>query len=152
MIKLREGRPGGQKKEYTPREVANRFDSHDVALELAMRFEEDEEREPENRHPQKGIGYDIYSRAKDGEELFIEVKGLSGETGSWELTSTEWKKAEEEKDKYFVYVVKRLRGESGPVIEIIQNPVKYITPDPPIQKKFSDWKNGILRVVKSLKV
>lgn len=152
VIKLREGRPGGQKKEYAPRQVANRFDSHDVALELAMRFEEDEEREPENRHPQKGIGYDIYSKAKDGEEFFIEVKGLGGESGSWELTSTEWKKAEQEKEKYFVYVVKRLRGESGPIIEIIQNPVKYLTPDPPIQKKFSDWENGVSRTIKLSKI
>jgi hypothetical protein len=147
VIKLREGRPEGQKQEYKPRPIANRFDSHDVALELAMRFEELEGREPENRHRQKNIGYDIYSKGKDGEEFFIEVKGLSGETGSWELPSTEWEKAEQEKDNYFVYVVSRLKEESGPIIEIIQNPIKYLTPDPPARKVFSAWENGVKNTI-----
>ena len=152
-VKLVPGRsPDSKDRDYKPRPRVNRSDSHAVGLELAMRFEEVEGREPENRESQKGIGYDIYSKGKDNEELFIDVKGLRWESGSWELTSAEWKKAEEEKEKYFVYVVSRIGRDTGPIIEIIQNPVKYLFPDPPVKKSFSDWKNAVTKVVKSQKV
>lgn len=153
-IKLRKAHEDGSgEPRHKPREKANRADAEAIALELAMRFEEDfEDREVNDRHKQLGIGYDILSKGKDGDEKYIEVKHFRGEAATWELTPHQWKKAEEEGGKYFVYIVSRLRLGYTPNIEIIQNPVKYLTPDPPTQKKFSDWKNGILKVAKSLKI
>jgi len=151
-VKLRKGFSGGAKKEYTPRERVSRRDAEAIALEIVMRFEEIEGREPDDRHKQRRIGYDIYSKTEDEKERFIEVKHFRGGSGTFELTSYEWKKAEMEKDNYFVYVVSGLKKGDNPTIEIIQNPVKYLMPDPPIQKKFSDWKNGVIKVVKCKKV
>jgi len=151
IIKLKPGHPGSTEKERKPRERISRRDAEVIALEITMRFEEIEDREPDDRHKQQGIGYDIYSKTKSEEERFVEVKHFRGEAGGWELTPHQWKKAEAEKDRYFVYVVSELR-EGPPTLEIIQNPIAYLTPDPPIQKKYSDWKNGVMKVVKFQKV
>ena len=91
-------------------------------------------------------------KTEDEKERFIEVKHFRGESGTFELTPYQWKKAEAEKDKYFVYIVSGLKEGDKPTLEIMQNPVKYLMADPPIQKKFSDWKNGIIRVVRCKKV
>ena len=153
IIKLKPGRPSGTEKELKPRERIGRRDAEVTALEIAMRFEEIEDREPDDRHKQQGIGYDIYSKTRAEEERFVEVKHFRGEAGTWELTPHQWKKAEAEKDRYFVYVASGLKEGGGtPTIEIIQDPIRYLTPDPPIQKKFSDWKNGVVKVVKCQKV
>lgn len=151
-IKLRPGHPGDIEKESKPRERISRIDAEAIALEIVRRFEEIEGREANDRHDQQGIGYDIYSKMKTEEERFVEVKHFRGEAGTWELTPHQSKKAEIEKDRYFVCIVSGLKEGSTPILEIIQNPIKYLTPDPPIQKKFSDWKNGVVRVVKCQKV
>jgi hypothetical protein len=151
-VKLREGRPEVIRKEYKPGERVSRRDAEAVALQIAMRFEEVEGREPEDRHKQQAIGYDIYSKTANGEDRFIEVKHFRGDPGTFELQPHQWKKAEIEKDRYFVYVISGLSEGSTPRLDIIQNPVKYLTPDPPVQKKFSDWKNGVIMVIKCQKV
>ena len=151
-VKLRKGYPGGVKKRYKPRERVSRRDAEAIALAIVMRFEEIEGRESDDRHKQRGIGYDIYSKREDEKERFIEVKHFRGEAGIFELTPYEWKKAETEKDKYFVYIVSRLKKGDNPTLAVIQNPLKYLMPDPPIQKKFSSWKNGVIKVVKCKKV
>lgn len=151
-IRLKPGRPGGTEKKHEPRERIGRSDAEGIAIELAMRFEEEEEHNPEDRHDQKAIGYDIYSKTISGEEIFVEVKHFRGDAGIWELKPHQYKKAEEEKDRYFVYVVSGLKEGGIPTIEIIQNPFKYLSPNPPIQKMFSDWKNGVVKTVKLQKV
>jgi hypothetical protein len=151
-VKLKEGYTGGAGREYKPRERVSRRDAEEIALEIAMRFEEIEGREPDDRHKQQAIGYDVYSKTGNEEEQFIEVKHFRGDPGTFELTPHEWKKAETEKDKYFVYIVSGLKEGSSPMLEIIQNPIKHLTPDPPVQKKFSSWKNGVVKVVKCQKV
>jgi hypothetical protein len=153
IISLRKGHEGESKIRHKPRAKANRADAEAIALELVMRFEEDiEDREPDDRHKQPGIGYDILSRGKNGDELYIEVKHFRSDAGTWELTPHQWKKAEEEGDKYFMYIVSGLKLGYTPNIEIIQNPVKYLTLDPPFKKQFSDWKNGVLKTVKLQKI
>jgi hypothetical protein len=155
VIKLRLGHKGENRDERQrePRERANRTDAESIALELSMRYEEDVEgRQVEDRHKQAGIGYDIYSPGTDNDERFIEVKHFRGEAAAWELKPHQWKKAELEKDRYYVFVVSRLKEGSTPKIEIIQNPVKYLAPDPPADKKFSDWKNGVAKTITSQKV
>lgn len=151
-VKLKNGYIGPDDRERKPRKRVNRVDAEAIALEMVMRFEEIEGREPDDRHGQKGIGYDIYSKTEVKEERFIEVKHFRGEVGSWELTPHQWKKAEQEEDKYFVYVVSGLGEVNNPIIEIIQDPIKYLTPDPPVQKKFSNWKNGVIKVIKCQKI
>lgn len=148
IIKPKIGQPGNRGMRQQPRKKAYRGDAEEIALELAMRFEEIEDRFPDDRHEQMGIGYDIFSSTSTGEERFIEVKHFRGELGTWELTPYEWRKAEEEQERYFVYVVSGLTQGNSPSIQIVQNPVKYLMPDPPVQKKFSNWRNGIRRVVK----
>ena len=152
IVKLKKGQPGDKGDQHKAKYVAGRLDGHEIAIQIAMRLEEMEGKEAEYRHDQRSIGYDVYSHAEDGSEFFIEVKSLRGESGMWELTPHEWKKAEQEKERYFVYVVSRLKEGSTPIIEIVQNPVKYLTPDPPAKKFFSDWKNGVLKTVKTLKI
>ena len=151
-VKLKKAHPGGPRKSYVPRKKVSRRDAEGIALEMVMRFEEMEDREPDDRHTQRSIGYDIYSKAKDGRESFIEVKHFRGDPGPFELKSYQWKKAENEKDKYFVYIVSGLREESNPKLEIIQNPVKYLTPNPPVHKKFGFWENGVKKIVRLKKV
>lgn len=144
---------GRERKQTTLKKRAGRADAESVALEMVSRYEEDiEGRQVEDRHSQLGIGYDIYSSGGDDDERFIEVKHFRGDAGTWVLTPHQWKKAEQELDRYYVFIVSRLQAESTPIIEIIQNPVKYLTPDPPSEKKFSDWKNGIAIVITSQKV
>lgn len=151
-VKLKKGQPGTNERERKPRKRVNRVEAEVIALEIVMRFEEIEGREPDDRHKQQAVGYDIYSNTTGKEERFIEVKHFREEASAWEFTPHQWKKAEQEKDKYFVYVVSGLREGNNPIIEIIQDPVEYLTPDPPVQKKFSNWKNGVIKVVKCQKV
>jgi hypothetical protein len=151
-LKLREGHPGVGKSKRKPRIKPSRGDAEEIALYLVMTFEEIEGRYPDDRHQQLGIGYDVYSGTDTDEERFIEVKHFRGEPGIWELTPHQWKKAEEEKDSYYIYVVSGLREGNTPAIEVIQNPIKYLIPDPPVQKKFSSWQNGVSRVVKCQKI
>lgn len=151
-VQLKKGHPGFGKQKRQPRIKPYRRDAEEIALDLVMSFEEMEGRYPDDRHQQPGIGYDVYSVTDAGEERFIEVKHFRGEAGLWELTPYQWKKGEEERDRYYVYVVSGLRIGSTPTIEIIQNPVKYLIPDPPVQKKFSSWRNGISRTVKCKKL
>ena len=113
-----------------------------------MGVEETEKRYPDDRHDQGRIGYDIYSANNSGKELFIEVKHFRGDAGIWQLTPYEWAKALEAKQKYYVYIVSKLKSGNIPQIEIIQNPVKYLNPDPAAHKQFSKWRNGVSRVVK----
>ncbi len=153
-IKLREGHRGGQQRDGQFKERAMRIDAEGLALEIVQRFEEIEGKEPDDRHKQRKIGYDIFSSIKDEDDKrqFIEVKHFRGEPGTWELDHYQWKKAEQEGDRYFVYVVSGLRKGMIPKIQIIQNPIKYLVPDPPIKKSFSDWNGGIARLVKCQKV
>ena len=155
IINLRSGHKDGdgEAKPRGLRERASRVDAESIALELAMRYEEViEDRQVDDRHKQFGIGYDIYSGGLDNDERYIEVKHFRGDAGTWELTPHQWKKAGLEADRYFVFVVSGLRVGSNPKIEIIQNPAKYLTPDPPAEKKFTAWKNGVAKTITSQKV
>ena len=141
-------RPGGTVPEHKPTLVPGHLDVEAAAHALARRIEEFEGREAEDRHDQRGIGYDIFSRdTATNMERFIEVKGFRGEGGSITMTAHEWKKAEQEGDRYYLYIVTGLQENSTPQLSVIQNPVKYLSPDPPIEKKVSDWKNGIQKMI-----
>jgi len=146
-VTLRKALPLALEGDRGVRTRAGRLDAEGIALELAMRFEEDEGRMPDDRHEQRGTGYDIYSETRNEEKRFIEVKHFRGNAGGWELTAHQWKKAEQEQDAYYVYVVSRLREGREPIIEVLQNPHKYLTPNPPARKRFSNWMNGVVQVI-----
>jgi len=145
VVKLKSGYQGGTEKTYKNRQRVGRTDAESTAIEIVRRVEEMEGRVSEDRHSQPAIGYDIYSKTNSGDELFIEVKHFRGVAGTWGLTPHQYKKAETVKERYFVYIVSDLLEGSAPKIEIIQNPTKYLTLDPPIDKKYSWWKNGVKR-------
>ncbi|MBU4502159.1 MAG: DUF3883 domain-containing protein [Nanoarchaeota archaeon] len=151
-VELKKGTLGAHRVERETRKRAGREDAETTALEIVMRFEELEDREAEDRHKQKRIGYDIHSKTKDGNEMFIEAKHFRGEAGTFELKPHQWKKAEQEGDKYFVYIISGLKEGNKPKLEIIQDPVNYLMPDPPAEKKFSDWKNGVAKAIDLQKV
>jgi hypothetical protein len=55
--------------------------------------------------------------------------------------------AEQEGKKYFVYIVVGLTGGNNPRLFIIQDPVQWLTPDPPTTMDYSGWKNGVIEEV-----
>jgi len=73
-----------------------------------------------------GCGYD-FEILKDGQQFFIEVKGLSVETGGILFTNKEWKIAKESGDKYFLALVSNLS--ETPDIKFIRNPALKLTPE-----------------------
>ena len=112
-----------------------------------MRHEEEQGNLPEDRHKQRGIGYDIYSKTPDGGQRFIEVKGFRDDNGVLNFPRNEWAKAENEQEAYFVYVYTGLRANGSPALCGIRNPTKYLTPDTPEDKRVSDWWNGVAKKI-----
>jgi dolichyl-phosphate-mannose--protein O-mannosyl transferase len=51
--------------------------------------------------------------SKDGEELYVEVKGLSGESVNIELTPNEYEKMKDNKDKYRIFVLTNADKKKG---------------------------------------
>ena len=150
-VQLKEGKKPIKKPPVDKGKPA-RIDAEPTALEIVEKFEHTEGWKTEDRHQQRNIGYDIYSYNDKEEEKFIEVKHFRGRAEEWELTPPQWKKAEGEGDKYFVYVVSRIRAGNNPTIEMIKNPKKYLTPEPPEKKIFSEWKNGVVKRIKLKKI
>lgn len=72
-----------------------------------------------------GCGYDFCIN-DDKNEYYIEVKGLSGESGGILFTNKEWETAKNCKDRYYVVLVKNIDKEAE--IEIIRNPFNKISP------------------------
>lgn len=127
--------------------MLSKLSTEDVALELAMRHEEEEGNLPEDRHKQRRIGYDIYSKMPKGGQKFIEVKGFRDDNGVLNFPRHEWAKAENEQEDYFVYIYTGLRTDGSPALCVIQNPTKYLTPDTPEDKRVSDWWNGVAKKI-----
>jgi len=78
--------------------------------------------------PHTNPGYDVESKNQAGEiERFIELKSSPGD---WDrkgaaLTRTQFEKAVEEGDKFWLYVVERAEGENFNIIRI-QNPGRLV--------------------------
>ena len=78
--------------------------------------------------------------------MFIEVKHFSEQEGTFKLRPYQLKKAEKEGDKYYVYIVTGLKEGIHPKkLFIIQNPAKWLTPEPPVEEEYSDWKNAVMK-------
>jgi hypothetical protein len=72
-----------------------------------------------------GCGYD-FEIEQQSKKIFVEVKGLDGESGGIVLTSKEWDVAKKFGDEYFLAIVRKVSD--SPDIQIIQNPGKKLSP------------------------
>lgn len=71
----------------------------------------------------KGCGYDF--EIKNSESWYLEVKGLSEETGGILFTNKEWEVAKKFSDKFYLVLVSELNKK--PEIRFIQNPASILT-------------------------
>ena len=143
-IKLKEGEPGTTKPAKEPTVRLRTVDAEGTAIQLVLNYENGEGRAAEDRHRQKRIGYDVYSKFPEGGERFIEVKGFKDKESTINLTSYEREKSQTEQDKYYIYIVTSLKEGLTPKLFIIQNPSKWLTANPPVEEDYSDWKNAVI--------
>ena len=118
-----------------------------MGMEIVMRFERENEREPEDVS-KENLGFDVRSRGKDGKIRYIEVKARAS-VGAVALTQNEWFKAQRLGDDYYLYVVWNAGKDPNTRPCIIQNPVanlqvdrkveivRYIVPATEIERKAS---------------
>ena len=142
-IDLRKGKPSAEIPFKGPQKETIPSNPEEIALQIVINYEQSEGREAEDRHSQRGIGYDIYSITSGGQERFIEVKHFSDKEGRFQLLPHQIKKGEQEGERYYVYIIKGLRKDTMPELFIIQNPLKWLTPEPPIRKEYSHWKTAV---------
>ena len=142
-VKTREGTPshGGNIK-LSKEMVPSKVDAESLSYMITMAYEKSRGWKPEDRHKQKTIGYDVYSK-KGNTQRFIEVKYFSRKEGTFTLTEYEWAKAKEVKSKFYVYVVNGLEEGVGLSLSIIRNPFKYLVPEESSNKKIRRWDSAV---------
>ena len=96
-----------------------------IGMEIAMEYEKNQGRIPEDVSLQN-LGYDIYSRDREGNCRYIEVKARAKE-GEIYLTPNEWLKAQRLKEEYWLYIVINIT--TNPELYLIQNPSAKLQPD-----------------------
>jgi hypothetical protein len=109
------------------REVQRREDLEEAAINRVVEHERRGGRSPKVM-PANHPGCDIESRNPDGEVLrYIEVKAVSGEWGSLgaEVTRTQFERAGELGERYWLYVVERAQQDDF-TISRIQNPARQV--------------------------
>lgn len=72
-----------------------------------------------------GCGYDF--RVEGPETVYIEVKGLSGDSGGVLFTNKEWQVANDKSNFYFLCIIKNT--ESQPTVLFINNPAGKLKPN-----------------------
>jgi hypothetical protein len=104
-----------------------RSELDEAGIAKVVAFEQAASRQPDVKPP-KHPGFDIESRDANGAVLrFIEVKSLSGDWGSdgVGLTKTQFEKAREVGDRYWLYVVERA-DKSDAQIHCIHDPARRV--------------------------
>jgi hypothetical protein len=86
-----------------PEEMAGDEAIERVGMELALRYEREQGREPEDVSAQ-ALGYDIRSVDAAGNCRYIEVKARA-KSGAIALTPNEWLMANRLGDEYWLYVI-----------------------------------------------
>ena len=112
-----------------------------IGMELALRYEREQGRQPVDVSPQY-LGYDIRSEGA-AEVRYIEVKALAT-TGPLELTPHEWQMAERLQDAYWLYVVEN--AATSPTLHTMQNPAARLRAEPVrgiVKVVIEDWKREI---------
>ena len=92
---------GNQKGRGSPRQpdIAKRLAVEQAAMDMALKYYDGSEDVSKAAH-----GWDVEAQAVEG-TLLIEVKGLSGQVVSVELTPNEYSKSQEHRDRYVIFVV-----------------------------------------------
>lgn len=111
----------GISKTYTP------FSSQmteDIAVEIVRKFEESQEqRNIKDVRDNEEEGCDLISSGKRGNRL-IEIKASKGKRSQIKLQPSQYKRAKEDKEKYYIYKVENIEKGKVPHIEIVQNPIE----------------------------
>lgn len=95
-----------------------------IAMRVVMEYERSRGRQVYDVH-EKNLGYDVTSLdVSSGQLRLIEVKGLSGVTGTILLTPNERRVAEDRRDCYWLYIVTDCANEPQ-LQEPIQDPARY---------------------------
>jgi len=117
-------KPAGlaEEDEDTARKREKQSAIGNTGIQKVLQYERDNGREPKYKgqtHP----GYDIESTNPSGDKRFIEVKSLPGDWGERgvALTATQFTKAQELGEQFWLYVVERAEG-TDYEINAIQNP------------------------------
>src|SRR5439155_4252298 len=116
-----------------------------LGMEIAMRYERDEQREPEDVS-KDNLGFDIRSKDSEGKVRYVEVKARAS-VGPVALTQNEWFKAQRLGTDYYLYTVWNAGKDPKAKPRVIQDPagnlkvdekvevVRYIVPASEIEQK-----------------
>jgi hypothetical protein len=112
--------------------------SETVAVETALRFEQENGRDAEAlpRHKEKG-GYDIRSKSMRGERL-IEAKGRKNESPQISLTPNQFERLQNEGENYYIYVVRDALN--YPTLSVIKGE-KILSVDRSIKVSYNEWQD-----------
>lgn len=128
-----------------PEEMVSDESIEQVGMELAMRYEWEQGREPEDVSGQ-ALGYDIRSVDVAGNCRYIEVKARA-KSGAVALTPNEWLMANRLGDEYWLYVVEE--AAAAPVLYTLQNPAANLKPEEVVEivrYVVRDWQGKAMRV------
>ena len=100
-----------------------------IGMELAMQFEIDNVRTPEDVSAEN-LGFDIRSRDKTDNVRYIEVKARAG-AEAVALTQNEWFKAKRFQNDYYLYAV--MNAATRPQLYVVQNPAENLEPEEKIE-------------------
>lgn len=81
-------------------------------------------------------GYDIASFEADGRQRFIEVKTTISNSKRFEISDSEWRRAGELKDRYYVYRITSIS--TAPALKILHDPVSMLSADQ-LTRTGSSW-------------
>lgn len=134
IVRVVPGRP-------VPDEMAGDATIEQIGMDVAMRYEREQGRHPEDVSVQ-ALGYDIRSVDGDGNFRYIEVKARA-KTGAIALTPNEWVMANRMGNEYWLYVVEQAAGE--PQLYLIQNPAKCLQANEQVEVVryvIRDWRSA----------
>lgn len=130
-----------------PEEMKSDEEIEAVGMKVAMEYEKDQGRNPEDVSS-KALGYDIRSLDAQGGYRYIEVKARAG-IGAVTLTLNEWVMANRLGGEYWLYVVER--AADNPVLYLIQDPAANLKPEEEIEivrYVVRDWRDKAFRTKK----
>ena len=109
-------------------EMAEDEDIERIGVEIAMEYERQQGRKPEDVS-KENLGFDIRSKGEK-ETRYIEVKARA-EEGDIALTPNEWFKAKRFKNQFWLYVV--ANAATNPTLYIINNPAENLKPQEKVE-------------------
>jgi len=98
--------------------------TEDIAVEIVKKFEESQNRgNIKDVRNNEEEGCDLISSGKGGKRL-IEIKASKGKRSQIRLQPSQYKRAKEDKEKYYIYKLENIEKGKVPHIEIVHNPIE----------------------------